>query len=389
MESFDVIVIGGGMMGAPCARYLAEAGHRVAVVAAPEPSDPQEWAGPFGSHFDAARITRQGAGTADWSHLSQRSIARYADLEARSGRRIFQQSGALMAGPTSGPMAAQTSAVLSVARGLSPAPEVLTSEEVLARFGMALPEGGKATWEAEAAGWIDPRAMWAAQVSLAEQAGARVVRDTACAFDGGSVRLKDGTRMSAGHLIVATGPHAASDGLLPRRPKLTVWGRTIAFAQVSEAEAARLANVPSLIWVPEGWTYGLYMLPPIRYPDGNIYIKIGGEVESPKIRSDAEMTAWYRGGGDRDVGQRLLAEMRQVLPGLRIEGESTGACAVVWTETGYPYIAPASDNVTVLCGGNGAAAKCGDELGRLGARVAQGHDLSGEGYDQDFAAVWA
>ncbi|MEM7489598.1 MAG: FAD-dependent oxidoreductase [Pseudomonadota bacterium] len=389
MERFDFLVVGGGMMGAPCARYLAEAGHSVALVAAPEAADTERHNGPFASHWDAARITRRVAADPDWSLASRRSIARYAEIEARSGRRIFRPVGALMAGPAAGPMEGFTAGFLDVAAGLDDPPEVLDAAAVRARLGIALPEGSRAAYEAEGGGWLDPRAMRDAQVDLAVGAGAVLVPQAAMARRGRNVTLADGTEMSAGHVVVATGPHAASDGLLPARPDLKVWGRTVAFARLSEAEGARLRGMPSAIWVPEGWAYDLYMLPPVRYPDGRLYLKIGGEVSSPRIGSAAEMAAWFRGGGDGAVGAALLAEMARALPGLAVEATSVGPCAVVWSATGFPYIAPAGDGVTVLCGGNGAAAKCGDELGRLGACVATGAGLTGEGYRQDFAAAWA
>lgn len=385
---FDFIVIGGGMMGGPCARYLAEAGHSVALIAADEPRDRTASQGPFASHFDAARITRRVAADPDWSLASRRAIARYRDLEARSDEAIFHETGAVMAGPETGPMAGFTAGFLAVARGLDDPPPVLDAAAARARTGLALPEGGRATHEATRGGWMDPRAMRAAQWRLAEAAGARRYAAPATARDGTDVILADGTRLSGGHVVVATGPHAASDGLLPARPKLTVWARTIAFARLSAAEGARLAGMPSVIWVPEGWDHDLYMLPPVRYPDGRLYLKIGGQVDSPRIRSSEEMTAWFHGDGDAEVGARLMAEMRRVLPGLAVEGETTGPCAVVWSGTGFPYIDAAGPGVTVLCGGNGAAAKCGDELGRLGALVATGAGLAGEGYAQDFRAVW-
>jgi sarcosine oxidase len=169
---------------------------------------------------------------------------------------------------------------------------------------------------------------------------------------------------------------------------MRVWGRTVAFARLSEVEGARLAALPSVIWVPEGWHHDLYLLPPVRYPDGRLCLKTGGELSSPPIASAEGMRRWFRGGGDAEVGRRLLAEMRALLPGLEVEAESVGPCAVVWTETGYPYVAPAGPGVTVLAGGNGAAAKSGDEIGRLGALVATGAGLDGEGYAQGFAAVW-
>jgi sarcosine oxidase len=170
---------------------------------------------------------------------------------------------------------------------------------------------------------------------------------------------------------------------------MTVWARTVAFARLSEAEGARLAAMPSAIWVPEGWDHDLYMLPPVRYPDGQLYLKIGGQKDGPKIASGAEMRDWFHGPGDAGVGARLMAEMRRVLPGLAVEAESIGPCAVVWSATNYPYIERLDETVTILCGGNGASAKCGEEWGRLGALAATGGDPAAEGYACDFRAAWA
>lgn len=388
MDSFDFVVIGGGMMGAPCARHLARAGHAVALVAAPEPPTKTAWPGPFGSHFDAARITRRIAADPDWSRLSCRSIERYAEIERAAGRTIFRETGALMAGPEEGPLAGFTEGFVAVARSLPEPPEILGTCAVWERLGIALPGESRASLERRSGGWMDPRAMRGAQQALAAEAGATLFPQAATAREGGRVRLADGRVLRGRKVVVATGPHAASDGLLPRRPAMRVWARTIAFAQLSEAEGARLADMPSVIFVPEGWDHDLYVLPPVRYPDGRLYLKIGGEKDGPRIRSDAEMRRWFHGAGDETVGARLLVELRALLPGLAIEATRTEPCAVVWTETGYPYIADAGDGAVALCGGNGAAAKCGEEIGRLGARVAAGESIADEGYRTDFRAVW-
>ena len=388
MQRFDYIVIGGGMMGAPCARYLAESGASVALIAPPEPPVKSDSKGPFASHYDAARITRRVAADADWSLLSRRSIDRYRDLEARSGQTIFHETGAIMAGPEDGPMGDFTARFHAVAEALPPPPSIIGTCETWETLGLALPCGSLVSHETTLGGWIDPRAMRDAQIALAQAAGATVLSQAAIARQDGIVTLADGTRIGGAQVVVATGPHAGSDGLLPRQPRIKVWARTIAFARLSEATGAALADMPSVIWVPQGWNHDLYMLPPVRYPDGHLYLKIGGQLDSPRIHTATEMRNWYHGTGDAHVGTRLLDEMRALLPGVAFEATHTGPCAVVWTDTGFPCIERLDDTVTALIGGNGAAAKCGDELGRLGSMVARGLSLDGEGYATDFAGVW-
>ena len=380
MSIVDFCVVGGGMMGSACARWLAEGGASVALVQPPEGAG-----GVVASHWDAARITRRVAADRDWARLSQRSIDRYADVAARSGVEVFTASGALMSGPRAGALADWTEGFLSVASAVGA--DVMDGAAANARFGLGLVASDAVSFEA-GGGWIAPRAMKAAQTRLAVAAGAVLAEAPAVAVDGGRVALADGSVVEAGHVVVASGPHAGTDRLLPERPAMTVWARTIALARVSEAEAARLAGMPTLIWVPEGWDHDLYMTPPVRYPEGGLWLKLGGQVDSPRLGSDAEMRDWYAGAGSAEVGARLLGEMRAVLPGVAVEETRTAACAVVWTPTGYPYVERIGDRLTVLVGGNGAAAKCGDELGRLGAVVARGGSLGAEGYGCDFAGRW-
>lgn len=389
MKRFDHIVIGGGMMGAPCARHLAEAGARVALIAVPEPAVKSIHQGPFGSHYDAARITRRVAADADWSLLSRRSIDRYRDLETRSGFNIFHETGAVMSGPDDGPMFHSfTERFRAVADCLMAPPQMLDTCETWEHLGIALPCGSLATYEKTLGGWIDPRAMRDAQGKLACAAGAVLIPQAAVGRVGTCVTLADGTQIEADQIVVATGPHAGSDGLLPRKPQMKVWARTIAFARLSEGVGAALADMPSVIFVPQGWDHDLYVLPPVRYPDGHLYLKIGGQVDSPRIRSATDMREWYHGQGDASVGARLLEQLAGLLPNVPFVATHTEPCAVVWTETGYPTIERLDHTVTALIGGNGAAAKCGDELGRLGAMVSRGEDIGGEGYATDFAGVW-
>ena len=76
------------------------------------------------------------------------------------------------------------------------------------------------------------------------------------------------------------------------------------------------------------------------------------------------------------------------MPDLMIAQTKTAACAVSFTASGHPYIGRLDDATTVLTGGNGAAAKCADELGRLGAVAALGGDVTAEGIGATMAPVF-
>ncbi|MDG4647147.1 FAD-dependent oxidoreductase [Roseibacterium sp. SDUM158017] len=385
-KRFDLAVIGRGLMGTACARHLAEAGRSVALIGPDEPEDAAAFEGPFASHHDAGRITRILAADADWSRLSARSVARYRDIEARSGIAFYHPVGGMMAAPSEGHGKAFGDAFLAVADAEGIAHDRLSDAALAARFTMLrFAPGTRAAWD-PAGGWIDPRAMRRAEEALAVQAGATVLRETAVRRRGGEVALGSGQIVVAGHVVVATGGYAGMDALLPRPPRLQVFGRTVAFAEVGRDQAAAFADMPALIFFPEGHGHDLYVLPPILYPDGRWLVKIGGESTSPSLGSAAEMAAWFRGGGSVEAGRGLLRELARLMPDLPMERTSVGACAVTFTATGKPCIARLDETVTVLTGGNGAGAKCADELGRLGAMVAEGASLAAEGYGCDFDA---
>ncbi|MBF9059734.1 FAD-dependent oxidoreductase [Rhodobacterales bacterium HKCCSP123] len=386
VERADMVVVGRGLMGTACARHLAEAGCDVVLVGPDEPAERTTHEGPFGSFHDAGRITRSIAHDPVWARLSTRSIARYRDIERRSGIAFYTPCGGMMAGPVQGPMSGFTQGFLSCAAELGLIHERLEGVALAGRFPMFdLPEGTVAAFD-PSGGVIDPRAMRRAEEALAVAAGARVIAHHVTGRTGGSLTLADGTRLEASRVVLATGGWAAAAPLTARRPALRVFLRTIVLAEVAEVEAARLAAMPSLIWVPEGGETDLYLLPPIRYPDGRFYLKIGGETESPEARDGAVLNDWFRTDGSADAGRGLVAELRRVMPGLDIRATRTGACAVSFTATGHPYAARLADGVTLLTGGNGAGAKCADEIGRLGAVAALGGAMSAEGLGTDFAA---
>jgi len=207
----------------------------------------------------------------------------------------------------------------------------------------------------------------AAQQAAALKHGAKRLVTEVQNVTGARVTTQDGV-LEFDHVLVAAG--GWTDAILGRAPHLDVYARTVAFFEVSEAEAARLKSMPALVYeAPED----PYLLPPIRYPDGKIYIKLGGDPEDVRLDGPGAVGDWFRAGGDAQVRDRLEEMIRALMPSLKIDSVSMEACVTSWTENRLPEIRALGDGLTVCTGGNGAGAKCSDELGRRGAALVLDH----------------
>ena len=368
-----IAVIGAGMIGAAAARHLAQAGADVVLIGPPEPQDKATHDGVFASHYDEGRITRALDPHPFWSRASRASIARYGQIAAASGIAFHAPVGALLAGASDTPAIANLRRV-QADEGLPCA--VLQGADLAARFPyfrfapdtLALHETGDA-------GHINPRALVRAQISLAVRAGARHLPQTVLALDetGDAIRIRtDQGVIKADQALVAAGGFA--NMILPAPLPLTVYARTILLLELDPAEAARLAAMPSLIWW-EADGNDPYLLPPIRYPDGRVYLKMGGDVVDVILRDGQEIKDWFRSGGNPDVGQMLRAQLHDRIPGLRAASSHVQPCVTTFTPSDLPYLARLSPRLSAAVGGCGRAAKCSDELGRLGAAVARGEAL--------------
>ena len=357
-----IAIAGRGLIGTAAARHAALAGHEVTLVG---PAEPEDWAsheGPFASHYDEGRITRKNDARAYYVGATAAAIARYPEIEAQSGIAFFTEAGALVAGG-----ADYMARVAANRSRFAVASDLLDAPALAARFPFfRLPEDWTGAHEPRAAGHISPRRLVAAQTEAARRAGARVVEAEVIHVSPGRLRTRH-TDFEAEEVIVATG--GWTDALLGREATLTVRPRTVCLAEIGAAEAARLAAMPSTV-VDTG--NGAYLLPPIRYPDGRSWLKIGGDWVDGTLGSAAEINAWFRGGGAAQVRDRLAAQLSDLMPGLAWERLHMAPCVTSWTASGTPEIARLAPGLTVAAGGNGAAAKCSDELGRRAFAIAAG-----------------
>jgi sarcosine oxidase len=331
----------------------------VILIGPAEPAEKRGHQGIFGSHYDEGRITRRNATVPFWSEVSSASIGRYAEIEAESGISFFTEAGAIMAG---------TPAYVQGVKDASGYGEALDFDGLRQAFAFFdLPSGYEGFYEKTGAGHVSPRRLVVAQTKAARRHGASVVEEVVTGFKERPDHVQIVTpsqTIRVDRVLVAAG--YMTDMLLGRGKHLDVYERTVAFFEIDADETARLATMPSLIWeAPEG----PYLLPPIKYPDGKTYVKLGGDPVDTPLIGEAAIHDWFRAGGSADVRDRLEQMVRALMPTLDIKSVSMEACVTSWTQDRLPEIRSLSDRVAVCTGGNGAGAKCSDELGRRGAEL--------------------
>lgn len=367
---YDVVVVGRGLIGAAAGRHLATAGARVVVVGPDEPADPSEGLQVVGSHWDEGRITRVLDPDPRWAARAARSIGRYREVERTSGVAFFHEVGHLRVTADLD----EVDRVRRVAADLGTACERLDGAALARRFpAFAFDPGVVGLYQARAAGHVSARRQVAAQTRAATVAGADVVRAVAVGLrrsaGGVDVDLAGGGAVRGRRALVATGAFTNASGLLPTRLDLTVLGRTVVLVRLAEADRERLRRAPSLIHRPADPAQGCYWLPPIRYPDGGWWCKIGGPTDDPTLDTRARLLEWFGGVGDPAAAAALGERLDRLVPGLRPVETRSVACATTHTPSGQPVVAWVDEHVAAAVGGNGAAAKSADEIGRAAAAL--------------------
>jgi len=369
------IIVGRGLIGSAAARHLSSWQDGVAVIGPDEPADRQSHDGVFASHYDEGRLTRIYDPVPEWSLTAARSIARYPEIEAESGIDFFTPSGFLgIVGAED--VTTRPAAALARENGGNTTLIDAAAMRELYPF-LSLPNDCAGIRETETAGHFSPRALVRAQTVLAEKNGAEIIRSTVTAIDvkGSSVdvTLADGRTFEAERVLLATGGYTTACKLLPRPVATTVYARTVLLFRMTEAAAGILAQMPTII---DNFA-GSYILPPIRYPDGHSYVKIGiGTEADAQLGSREELDAWFKSAGSErnrleftDVAERLLPVLKEC------PERHTDTCVTTYSTSGLPYIDfVAGDRLAVAIGGNGKGAKGSDDWGYAAARLMEGGD---------------
>lgn len=390
MTGTDIAVVGAGMIGAAAALALAEAGYSTVLIGPDEPSDKRSHDGVFASHYDEGRITRVLDADPLWARWAAESIARYGEIEEISGIAFHHPVGSLRGVPSRG---ASLRRCLETAAAMDLPVETMDPGEVARRWpAVRFPDHLVALWEPPPAGYVNPRRKVAALRRAAERAGAARIADTAVALDRGRVGLASGASVSAQRVLVATGAFLHEPALLPRMPDVRPNGRTIVLFEV---EGRAFRDLPCVMagFSAEDPDRSLYSVPPVAYPDGGSWLKVGGAVEPnplmPSAGDPAPAKAWFRGVGS----EREVASVREmalaVFPDLADARWRTDVCAVAETPTRRPFIGMVPDSeIGIALGCNGYAGKSCIALGALAARMIAGGGRTGIAEAPELTPRW-
>ncbi|MEM7344559.1 MAG: FAD-binding oxidoreductase [Chloroflexota bacterium] len=391
MQTYDILVIGRGLIGSAAARHLSNKGATVALIGPGEPDNHQTHTGVFGSHYDSGRIVRILDPIPYYAHIAKQSIQRFRALEAQTNTRFYHEVGYLVVSNN----ITYLDDMEACAQAYYPTIEQIPYPDLSLRFPyFHFPTDVKALYQATAGGYLNPRQTIAAQNKALEMQGGTVIDDTVLELNrtGPLVQARTTQGWVAGHKVVlATGAFANVGGITPRAIDFGVVPHTTVLGKVSIGQLDSLAGMPSLSYrLGDDPMRFIYFMPPIQYPDGNYYIKIGHS-KGDSISNDKEsLTTWFQGDGDPNRIAWLTETLHNLLPEVQFSSFHSQACVTTQSPTGKQFIDRFEDErIYSLLADNGQCAKSADELGYIAASFVEQGCLP-EGYDvEDYRLVYA
>jgi monomeric sarcosine oxidase len=357
MTSARVVIVGGGTMGLAAAWAFARRGVDVEVF------ERHGHVHEHGSHSGHTRAIRHAYHEgSDYVNLVVRADREWTALGDRVGEQLLVRCGLLEFGPPDQP---DFLAACQALRDNQIRHEQLDAAALRARYGFHIPTDWPACLAPDS-GYLRVRPCLDALRREAEAHGAVLhhhvgVRELSCGGARPQLRLDDGTRVDADHVVVAAGAWAAELlGPAAAASPLRVLRRVLAWTQAEPSVRARLRTLP--VWatfVPEGFVYG--------FPDND------EGISGFKLACHASDDPWANepvdpGNVERTVSERDLAPLRAFIERYLPEaGEITASttCLYTNTETGDFWIDrhPDDPRVMIAAGFSGHGFKFAPAIG--------------------------
>ena len=372
MSTVEFIVIGRGLMGSAAARHLTNQGASVALIGPSEPQNLKTHDGVYSSHYDSGRIVRILDPLPLSCETSKASIQRFKPLEKETGIDFYSEVGFLAASNND----EYLSQVDSQAETFYPGAERLSNQNLKERFPFFnFPSDIKGILQATGAGWIDPRKQIAAQNKALELNGGVIVNELALSVEKTSTHITVKTEtaaISGKKCIFATGAFANIGSTIPKQLEYGVVPHTTVRAEVTTDQLKKLKGMPCMSYrLGDEANKFLYFLPPIEYPDGRHYVKIGHALGDEMSNDEQLIKDWFKSKGDATKIPWLTDALQKLLSSVKLGEIRTEPCITTTSPTGAIYIDQFEDErMYALHSGGGYCAKSADELGFIMAEFA-------------------
>ncbi len=393
MTIFDTIVVGKGLMGTAAAKYLCANGQNIAVIGADEPEDLNK-ATVYASHYDQGRVQRIIGRNDLWTRLNMESVNAYQQLQNQTGIKFHYGVGCLYVSLLKHDAYLQQLPARAE-QFQFPLNLYNNGEALQSAFpDFVFPAEAMGNFEGAPSGHINPRKLIEAQLAVCKLQRATVISDSVVLVEKTNgmvdVLTESGKKYTAKKVLLCAGAFANFLQLMKRRLALCLKSETVLLAKVSEEEAMRLAELPSLLYdLKTDQLDDIYLVRPLQYPDGDWYLKMGCNLSTDIIFSSLEaIQHWFRAGRS-DINLEILKEaLHKILPDINVKEYFTKRCIVTQTQHKNQYIGGIEDGVYIATGGNGYSAMCSDAVGKIAAHVVL-HDQFPEPYKlEDFIPVW-
>ena len=359
--SYDVIVVGAGVMGSAAAYHLAGDGRQVLLL------EQFQIGHTRGSSHGGSRIIRYTHAEIDFARLMPATFARWRQLEAESGEALLQMSGGLFMGP---PDEAFLCEAQTTHQTLHHPYQVLTQAELSDRFPQfRLPAGWVALYQPDAGILAATRCVQ----TLARQAsrrGADVREGTQVlrvepSGEGVAVHCSGpagAETLYARQVVISAGPWAQRllAPLVSFPLPLQVTHQQLAYFPVEQPDLYAVERCPVYVFTAEPHFYGF----PIYEQQG--HVKVGQETINTTVNPDGPRMV------DQENLRALCDTIGRTLVGVRPEPSHVDLC--LYTETpNRDFIIdrhPDYPQILLAAGFSGRGFKFGIAVGRLVADLA-------------------
>ncbi len=391
-EIYDMVVIGRGLIGSAAAKYLGKQA-KVALIGPDEATALRDGI-VFSSHYDQARIQRIIGKDETWTMLNQQSALQYKIMEDETGVHFHNDVGCLYVNPY-GDDAYLEKVPAQAKRFNQPYQAFQSGEAIHASFpAFNFPSASKGIFESHLSGYINPRLLIDAQLSLFKKNGGQLINDTAndITHTNGEITIStiSGATYRSKKVLLTPGAFVNFFNLLDRKLVLNLKSESTVWAKVSNEEAARWSELPSLLYeIEDPEIQNIYLVRPLQYPDGNFYLKMGANLPGDIIFKTLEdIQCWFKNESANQHLTTLQNALKAIIPSLTIEEIFVKKCIVAFTKHGKPYIGKSPAGLYFAAGGNGYSAMCSDALGKIAATYSIEDQFPGEFSSKDFEPVY-